>query len=363
MNHRERVLAALEHREPDRVPRYAILDPEVVEELRRRTGQDDPATYWDWDFGHVAFLPPDPLPDLKARFGRYHEGRDVEWLLDWEHRVMPPEWGVATRPAHFYSLVAPLPPMIGFTQVGELDEYPFPDYVGEWRSDHLEGEIQRLKDEGYPVTSHLGWIFQTAWTLRSEVQLFTDFFEKPDFAQALLERITGIRIKQAVRLAEAGVDTLQLNDDIGCQRGMILSPRMWRRWLKPHLAALIAAVHRVNPKIHFRYHSDGNYQAVIPDMIEIGVSSLVTVQPEAMDVDEIKRRFGQQLTLDGTIGLQSELTHGTPDEVRLKVKRQCEGLMAGGGWIASPGNGVTPDIPFENLAAMFEALDEYGVYR
>lgn len=362
MNHRERVLTTLDHREPDRVPRYASLDRDVVEEFRRCTGQESPAEYWDWDLRGVGFLPPDPLPDLKARFGHYFEGRDVEWLLDWDHRIYPPEWGVATRPAHFYDLAAPLSPMIHFASVAELEEYPFPDYLNEWRHDHLEKDVQRLKDEGYPVNASIGWIFQSCWTLRSEVLFFTDFYENPEFVDALLTRVREIRIAQAVRFAEAGVDTISMNDDIGGQKSMILSPTMWRRWLKPHLAAVIEAIHKVNPKIHFRYHSDGYYLPVIPDLIEIGVSGLITVQPEAMDVFEIKRRFGDHVSIDGTIGLQSELMHGTPDDVRLKVKRQCAGLMPGGGWFASPGNGVTADIPWENLVAMFEALDEYGVY-
>jgi uroporphyrinogen decarboxylase len=363
MNHRERVLAAYAHRQPDRAPRYASLTPAVLDEFRRRTGQDDPARYWDWDLAHVGFQRPDPLPDLRARFGRYFQGRDVEWTLDWDKSDYPPEWGVATRSAHFYHLSAPLPPMLGFATVAELQDYPFPDYVRDWRHGHLESQVQQLKDEGYPVEAHVGWIFQTAWTLRSEVKLFEDFYDRPEFADALLDRITQIRIAQGVRLAEAGVDTIGMNDDIGSQRGMILSPAMWRRWLKPRVAALIAAVRRVNPRVHFRYHSDGYYLPVIPDLIEVGVTVLTTVQPEAMDVFEIKRRFGDRVTLDGTIGLQSELMRGAPDEVRAKVKAQCEGLMPGGGWVASPGNGVTPDVPWENLSAMFEALDEYGRYR
>jgi uroporphyrinogen decarboxylase len=362
MNHRERVLATLAHREPDRVPRYASLNEEVVAEFQRRTGHASPDEYWGWDFRGVGFRPPDPLPDLKARFARYFQGREGSWVLDWEHRVLPPEWGVATREAHFHDLVAPVAPMLGLSRVEELADYPFPDYIQEWRHDHLEAEVQRLKDEGYPVTASLGWIFQTAWTLRSETLLFADFYENPDFAAALLDRITAIRVAQATRLAQAGVDIVTINDDIGSQRGMILSPAMWRQWLKPRLAQVIAAVHRVNPNIYFRYHSDGNYLAVIPELIEIGVSSLITVQPEAMDVFEIKSRFGAQLTLDGTIGLQSELMFGTPEQVRAKIKQQCAGLMPGGGWIASPGNGVTPDVPWENLAAMFDALDEFGRY-
>jgi uroporphyrinogen decarboxylase len=363
MSHRERMIAALQHREPDRVPRYAALTPGVVDEFRRRTGEADPATYWGWDVRGVAFRPPEPRPDLVARFGRYHQARDVEWLLDWGVSDFPPEWGVATRPAHYYHLSAPLAPMVGFESVAELNEYPFPDYVGEWRHDHLEAEVARLQNAGYFVDAHVGWIFQTAWTLRSEERLFADFYDHPDFAAALLDRITAIRIAQATRLVEAGVDSISLNDDIGSQKSMIISPAMWRHWLKPRMAALISAVRRVNPAVYFRYHSDGYYVPVLDDLVEIGVSSLRTVQPESMDVFAIKRRYGAHITLEGTIGLQSELMSGTPTEVRSMIREQCRGLVAGGGWIAAPGNGVTPDVPWDNLVTLFQALDEYGVYE
>ena len=85
--------------------------------------------------------------------------------------------------------------------------------------------------------------------------------------------------------------------------------------------------------------------------------------PVKSHAQHAQQRYGDRISMDGTIGLQSELKHGTPDDVRRKVKAQCEGLMPGGGWLASPGNGVTPDISFDNLAAMFEALDEFGRYE
>lgn len=362
MNHRERVLTTLSHREPDRVPRNASLTPFVYDEFVRRTGQSDPAEYWDWDLASVGFRRPDPLPDLHARFGAFFEGRDCEWVLDWGHSDYPPEWGVATRPAHYYHLSAPLAPMVGLTRVEQIDEYPFPDYLNEWGHDHLESEVRRLQNEGYPVTASAGWIFQTVWTLRTREQLFIDLYDHPEFARALFRRVTDIRIAQATRLAEAGVDMISLNDDVGTQKSLIMSVEMWRQWIKPYMAELIAAIYRVNPAVHFRYHSDGLLTPIIPELIEIGVSSLITVQPESMDVFEIKRRFGEQVSLEGTVGLQSELMLGTPDEVRQMVKAQCEGLMPGGGWLASPGNGITPDIPWENLVAFFEALDVYSQY-
>ena len=362
MNHRDRVLATLAHREPDRVPRLASLSEPVVEMFRANTGCADPADYWDWDTRDVRFLPPDPRPDLKAIYGRYFQGLDCEWVLDWEKSDYPPEWGIATRPAHFYHLSSPLPPMAGFTSAAQLGGYPFPDYLNDWRHDHLESATQRLKDAGFPVNAHIGWIFQTAWSLVGREKLFLDFYDNALFAEALLSRITDIRVAQAVRFAEAGVDLISMNDDVGAQQSMMISPAMWRRWLKPCMVLVIEAIRRVNPDIHFRYHSDGYLTPIVPDLIEMGVSSLRTVQPESMDVFDIKQRFGPYLTLEGTIGCQSELVHGTPEEVREMIRTQCEGLMPGGGFIACPANTVNPDVPWENLVALFEALDEYGTY-
>jgi uroporphyrinogen decarboxylase len=335
----------------------------VRDEFLRRTGHDNPARYWDWDLAGVGFRRPDPLPDLISRFGHFFADRDVEWVLDWAQGDYPPEWGVATRPAHYYHLSAPLAPMTDLTSVDQIADYAFPDYMNEWSHDHLEGEVERLKGEGYPVNASIGWIFQTVWSLRTREKLFIDFYDNPDFARALFRRVTDIRLAQAMRYAEAGVDMISINDDIGTQKSMIMSLDMWRSWLKPYMAEVIAAIHRINPDIRFRYHSDGLLTPVIPDLIEIGVNSLITVQPESMDVFEIKRRFGDRICLEGTIGLQGALMRGTPDEVWQVVKAQCEGLMPSGGWIASPGNGVTPDVPWENLVALFEALEKHSYYR
>lgn len=362
MNHRERFLSALRHKEPDRVPWHASLTEPMKQEFQFRTGCADPAVYWDWDLRSVRFLPPDPGPDLRALFGRYYANMEGEWVLDWQVNYYPPEWGVATRRAHFYHLDVPLAPMRDLTSVAEIEAYPFPDYIRDWRHDHLESQVQGFHREGYPVSAMVGWIFQTAWTLRTRERLFMDFYDRPEFAEALLERITAIRIAQGVRFAQAGVDCVGMYDDVGVQNSMIMSPNMWRQWIKPRMAALIQAVRQVNPDILFRYHSDGLLTPIIPDLIEIGVSSLITVQPESMDPADIKRRFGAHICLEGTMGLQSELAHGSPDDVRCMVKAQCEALKPGGGFVASPSNSITPDIPWDNLVALFEALDEYGRY-
>jgi uroporphyrinogen decarboxylase len=110
------------------------------------------------------------------------------------------------------------------------------------------------------------------------------------------------------------------------------------------------------------YHSDGNATAIVPDLIEIGVDILNPVQSECMDPGEMKRLYGDRLSFWGTIGTQTTLPFGTPDDVRREVKTRMETVGVGGGLVLAPTHMVEPDVPWENLVALVEAVHEYGVY-
>lgn len=141
-----------------------------------------------------------------------------------------------------------------------------------------------------------------------------------------------------------------------------MSLPMWRRWLKPRLARVIAAAKRVRPDVLINYHSDGNMGAVIPELIEIGVDILNPVQPECLDPIELKRSYGERLSFWGTIGIQHTLPFGTPQEVREEVRTRIETVGAGGGLLIGPTHIVEPEVPLENIVAMVEAVKEYGAY-
>ena len=133
-------------------------------------------------------------------------------------------------------------------------------------------------------------IFEIAWHLRGMTELFTDMAFNPEFAERLLDRITAIRAFQARRFAEAGVDMLKIGDDVGTQKAMLMSPRMYREWFKPRHAAVIRAAREARPDLPVCYHSDGNCRDVIPDLIDIGVTVLNPVQPECLDLAAVKKR-------------------------------------------------------------------------
>jgi uroporphyrinogen decarboxylase len=205
-------------------------------------------------------------------------------------------------------------------------------------------------------------VFERAWYLRGMEQLFADFVESPDFATAVLDRITEISCGTADRYARADVDVLGLGDDVSEQRGMLMSPATWRRWLKPRLAAIIASARAVKADVIVRYHSDGNPEAIIPDLIEIGVDVLNPLQPECMDPAAIKRRYGGDLAFWGAMGTQTTMPFGTPEEVARVVRERIDTVGAGGGLLLAPTHVLQPDVPWENIVAFFEAIERYGQY-
>lgn len=358
MTPRERVLAAFDRHVPDRVPKSAPgLVPAQMEVFRQKTGTSDVDGYFRSDLRRVGFGAPRVLPD----FSRYYRDVDVPYELSLGGEFGA-EWGIASVKAGFYHFARPLFPMRSFTSVRDLEDYPFPDFVRDWKHDHFGDTVRKYHDQGFPVFGSVGHIFQTTWLMRSREKLFVDFVENPGLADALLSRVTAIRTAMAVRYAEAGVDGIQLADDIAMQDRLMMSPAMWRKWIKPRLAGLIAAARRVKPDLHFTYHSDGNTEEVIADLADVGVTVLWTVQPECMDPARIKRKFGDRLAFAGTIGCQSTLPFGTPDDVRRVVKEHIETVGKGGGFLVCPANSVEPEVPWENIVAMYEATEELGEY-
>ena len=358
MTPRERVLTAFDRRLPDRVPRAAPgLVPAQLEVFRQKTGTSDVNAYFQCDVRKLGFAAPETLPDFSA----YYRDVGVPYHLSVGGEYGA-EWGIRSIKAVFYHFSAPLFSMRNFTSARELADYPFPDFVRDWRHDHFEDAVREYHDAGLPVFGIVGHIFQTTWLMRSRERLFVDFVDNPEFADALLSRVSAIRTAMAVRYAEAGVDGIQLADDIAMQDRLMMSPAMWRKWLKPRLAGLISAARRVKPDLHVCYHSDGNTEEVIADLAEVGVTVLWTVQPECMDPVHIKMTFGDRLAFAGTIGVQSTLPFGTPDEVRRVVKEHIETVGKGGGFLLCPANSIEPEVPWENIVAMYEAADQFGVY-
>ena len=351
---REVVLAAFRHEEPERVPRVASLSPALLETFRARTGAEKPDDYWDFEVRDVGFAPTTRKTDFSAFF--------PEDVLPRIKRV--DEWGIGFIPGSTHHFEDYVHPMQGFKSLGELEANPWPDVTAAYRRAHLKENIESRHERGYAVRAwppmDNGTLFENAWLLRGLETLLMDFVLNEEFAEALLDKLTEFQVENARFIASCGADVLPTGDDVGTQRGMMMSPEMWRKWFKPRMARVIAAAREEKSDIHVFYHSDGDVRAVIPELIEIGVDVLNPVQPECMDPAEMKRLYGERLSFWGTIGTQTTMPFGAAGEVRRVVRERIETVGKGGGLVLAPTHVLEPDVPWENVVAFFAAIDEYG---
>lgn len=357
------MLAAVSRQRPDRVPKDLSwgLTPPVRRLFREKTGRDDPDDYFGIDIRFLGLgLPPElqrgETQRRREAFSPYHAHLPEGATLS--------EWGTAHLPGTFHHFQRYVPSMRSFTALAQFEAYPYPDLAAPERVPPAAAAIRRFHERGLAVGGALATtIFEVAWQMRGMEELFLDFALRPELAAYLLNRITAIRCDQARLLAEAGVDILVLGDDVSMQTGMLMSPATWRRWFKGRLASVIAAAQAVNPGLPIFYHSDGNPEAIIPELIEIGVTILNPVQPECMDPALVKERYGDRLAIWGTIGTQTTMPFGTPEEVRAEVKHRIDTVGRDGGLVLGPTHSLEPDVPWENIVALYEAIEEYGEYK
>jgi len=353
MTSRERTWAVLNRQMPDRLPIEFKLTSPLAEEFERRIGTSDVAEYYGMDVRDVFLSTPTAMPDFSAY---YPEGvPPLPNPAGWEVG----EWGVGQVPGSLLHFIHIEHPMKNLTSLSELKQFPFPDYTAPQRHAHLEAEVKALHARGLFVIGFMEWtIFEIAWHMRGMDQLFNDIVFDAPFAEYLLERITEQRCFQAKRYAEAGVDLIKIGDDVGTQRSMLMSPSMYRTWFKPRYARVIRAARDVNPCLNVCYHSDGNCWDIIPDLIDAGVTVLNPVQPECLDIAEVKREFGADLVFWGGIGTQTTMPFDSPEEVYASVQRTID-ILGPTGYFPCPTHVLEPEVPFENVLAYLKAVEEY----
>lgn len=377
MNHRERIVSALSRQETDRIPMGIHFAAAKYEEFVTKTGGTDPSDYFDLDYRHASVTPPQTLPD----FSRYFAGRVPDWpdtstpdfalepfrgseayFAIGSHNTAMNEWGeyrIYGDNRDYHRKVYPL--NHPDCSIADVEAYPFPDLFSEYRYQGIKDKIQDLhKRELAAVLSWETTIFEKAWRIRGLEELMTDLVINPALVECLFDQIARRTGYLATLYAQAGVDIIQFGDDIGSQQGMMISPQHWRTYLKPRMAKIITDVKLANPGLLVFYHSDGNIEPVIPDLIGIGVDILNPLQPECMDIAKLKRMYGERLSFWGGIGVQTTMPFSTPGEVRAAVKQLVEAAGKGGGLLIAPAHLIERDVPWYNVEAFVEAVVDYG---
>jgi len=356
---RERCLRAVEHEEVDKIPTVFRARPEVVTRLEHALnvkGFDRvcEALGVDVRFAPGIALKGGYLPgDVKLKEGPYAPAYTVR--IEDGYEIRRDLWGVESKwaPGHTFTYAYVSHPL----QHIDLEEYRWPE-VDEESWDAVARYRQRHED--YFVYSGVIHLFEIAWQLTGFNEFIVMMRRSPSTVNKILDKLDEIRFKQAKLLLEAGVDVIYDGDDVGAQNTMLISPQLWRKFLKPRYAHLARLVKRGGAK--FFFHSDGWIEPIIPDLVEIGVDILNPVQPEAMDPARLKKAYGDALCFEGTISIQRTLPFRTPEEVEREVKERIE-TLGPTGLILGPTHAIQPDTPIENILALYRAVRKYGVFN
>ncbi len=381
MTSRERVQAVLNHEKPDRVPIIMGVSNATGIKIRPYRGLlkmlnlDVEEKYiYDWPELGTA------LPDERV-MQRLHS--DVRGVLDRfplevyqrnqsrpEHTPFFDDWGggqMEIAPEEWFPGIAPIPDA---TTVDVLEKYPWPNMDDPYRVAHVRAQAKELHDANQYAIMATPWLmfpFERAFEMQGMEKFLMNLAVEPDFAQELLNKNNQLCMQLMSHfLDECGdlIDIIKIGDDLGTQESLMISPRMYRRMLKPLHAEMIAMI-KQKTKAKVFFHTDGDVFDLIEDFIEIGVDVLNPIQTSAgkmSDLEGLKQRYNKRIVFCGAIDTQKVLPYGTPDQVRQEVKRVINILGKDGGYMLATVHTVMNEVPPENILAMVDAVEEFGTY-
>ena len=382
MTSRERVLTAINHEEPDRVPlvigvsNATGIKMQTYQGIKKIIGVQAPDNYiYDWPELGTAEID-------EATMRRLHS--DVRGVLDLEpeetrrrnrdrepHSDYIDSWGSGQTeivPGDWFPAVHPIPDALTIEDIEAYDGWP--DMSDPTRIAHIRETARRLAEENQYAILATPWLlfpFERAYAMQGMEMFLLNMARDGDFARALMEKIA-VYCKQLMGLflEELGdnVDIIKIGDDLGTQESLMISPKMYREILKPIHADFISFI-KARTKAKVLFHSDGDVATLIDDFIEIGVDILNPIQTSAgtmSDLPALKKRAGKNIALCGGIDTHRILPFGSVEEVRDEVRRVMQILGPGGGCMIGAVHTVMNDVPPENVLAMVDAVEEFGHY-
>ena len=349
MTSKERIQVALSHDEPDRVPLDLWITPEVEASLIEETGARD-----GYEMrvikGHDCLM---SLVGIVASF----------YMSDEAQYVCP--WGVTWRQVPYADGAATYTEIVSHPLAGDdskLCSYLPPDPHDPEQYKEVEDLVARYGETHCIVGGILGSVFEGPWYLRGMMQFLQDLLSNKDYAHRLMDMMMEFHLKAGIRMIQAGCDMLLAGDDVGTQDRMLISPELWREFVKPRYGKLFQAYRKEKRDIRIATHICGSIEPIIDDLIEVGVDVLNPVQPLAMDPKHLKKRFGNRISFWGGVDDQKVIPFGTPSDVEREVRLRLEQLGPGGGYILCSSHNVQATTPIDNIHAFYDASESYRDY-
>ena len=350
MTPRERWKAVLEGRHPDRLPCDYWGTAEVTARLLRDLHCADERALWKC-------LGVDKCIHLAPRHPRALE-------TDWHLQSLFSIWGIETREVAYDTGVyreVVRGPLEAAESIADVERFAWPD-AEEWDLAGLREQALAWTD--YPVLCGTYEPFYLYSRMRGMERALADLLDRPDIAEAALARIHAIHERLFERIfAEAGdlIDLVYVAEDLGTQESLLMSPKLFRRFLRPSLGRMIDLAHRHGVSVF--HHDDGAIRSLIPDLLEIGIDILNPVQwrCRGMERDRLARDFGNRVVFHGAVDNQQTLPFGTPAEVRREVAENLAIFSASKGYIVAPCHNIQANTPTRNIVALYEAVVDGGV--
>lgn len=358
MNSRERVLTALGHECPDRVPVTNRYTPEIAAQLAQIAGVSSGDSFdLEVALGHDM---------LCSREMGIVNTYDI-WCNTQSGDEYVDDFGIVKKVVHYdggsYLEMVKHP-------LEDLDawaSYTFPDpdqQIHVQKQYRSFGEGVRKYGKTHAIVGGVTCtILEGAEMLRGMSRLLMDLIDNEDFVNELFDKLMDYHFAVGKKLIQLGADILYIGDDAGTQQSMLLSPDIWRKFLKPRYDYLFREWRRIRNDIVFAFHTDGYVEPIIPDLVEIGLDILNPIQPECMDDEKLKREYGNRLSFWGGINVQKTIPFGTPAEVVAEVREKMRIYGDDGGFIISCAHNVQPHPrSIDNALIYYWAARNYGEY-
>ncbi|NLM94700.1 MAG: hypothetical protein GX165_03980 [Firmicutes bacterium] len=374
MNHRDRLLAAINHREPDRVPvdlgatAVTSLHIDTHRKLKAHFGINDPEEtivnrMMQTVLPHEEILKRFDVDVRGVFMGRLDSRPEIERPLN-SSTVYTDEWGVTRiKPptSHYYDLYeCPFDREdLTITDVNNYN-WPDPEDPGRYRGVvERARELREKTDYGVMFVFNVNVVHVTQF-MRGFYLWFEDLLLRPELLRTMMRRVVDIHLAVGERIlpqVAPYVDIVQVSDDMGTQDRLQFSPEIYREIIKPFHREIYNMIHDLT-SAKLWLHSCGAISEVLDDLIEIGVDIINPVQVAAkgMEIESLKERFGDRIVFWGGIDTQKLLPQGSPEEVAETVRRTAKILGKGGGYVLCGTHNIQPEVPVENIITMYDTI-------
>ena len=335
MTLKERVIGQIEHQQTDKVPYTIDFEGNIPLDLDSYFG----SRHWRSSLRSAIVRLPIPSEGLASDDDREKYFTDIYGTI----------WRMDVRPYH-HEMPALKEP--------SLSNYRWPTMTEVFDPDWEKRSLNFIKENRDRfVVGIIGYgLFERTWTLRGFENVLTDCILEQDFYDELVQKVAEHQQAMVARILELPVDGIMFSDDWGYQKGVLIGANRWRKFLKPRLSQMYQQVHDAGKYV--LSHCCGSIAEIMPDLIEIGLDVIESVQPEAADMNpyELKRHFGDNMTFWGGLGSQSTIQFGTPTEIKGEIDKLRKEMSIGGGYILAPAKAIQPGTPVENAAAVVEGF-------